>query len=177
MNPLHFTLAALLLLSACSEQPQGSAGGAATAASLPAAPTKAGRGDFTLPDLERKPRDLEEWKGQVVLLNFWAPWCPPCRNEIPAFIELQEKYAEKGFSIVGITIDTLDNAQTFADTAGINYPVLIAEEQGIEIAKDYGNRVGALPYSVLLDREGRIVLTHRNELSFEQAEKALLPLL
>jgi thiol-disulfide isomerase/thioredoxin len=138
------------------------------------APTGVG---FTLPDLDEQPRTLEEWKGQVVLLNFWAPWCPPCRKEVPAFIELQEKYAEKGFTIVGITIDTRDNAQTFADTTGVNYPILIAEEQGIEIAKAYGNRVGALPYSVLLDRKGRVILTHRNELSLEQAEKALLPLL
>lgn len=137
----------------------------------------AGNVTFTLPDLEEEPRSLKEWKGRVVLLNFWAPWCPPCRKEVPAFIDLQEKYGDKGFTIVGVTVDTRENAENFADTMGINYPVLIAEEEGVEIAKRYGNRVGALPYSVLLDREGRIVLTHRNELSYEDAEKALLPLL
>ncbi|MCW8828551.1 MAG: TlpA family protein disulfide reductase [Gammaproteobacteria bacterium] len=129
--------------------------------------------EFTLPDLEGESRKLAQWQGQVVMVNFWAPWCPPCRDEVPAFIELQEKYADKGFTIVGITVDTHENAQTFADTMGINYPVLIAEEEGIEIAKRYGNRVGALPYTALLDRRGNIVFTHRSELSLEQAEEAL----
>lgn len=134
-------------------------------------------GGFTLPDLEGKSRTLGEWKGQVVMLNFWAPWCPPCREEVPAFIELQEKYADKGFTFVGITVDTHDNAQTFADTMGINYPILIAEEEGIAIAREYGNKVGALPFTVLLDREGQVRFTHRNELSLEEAETALASVL
>lgn len=133
--------------------------------------------NFTLPDLEGKERSLSEWQDKVVLVNFWAPWCPPCRDEVPAFIELQEKYADRGFTIVGITVDTQENAQTFADTMGINYPVLIAEEEGIDLAKQYGNRVGALPFSALLDSQGNIVFTHRNELTFEQAEQALSGLL
>lgn len=132
---------------------------------------------FALPDLEGQERRLAEWKGQVVMLNFWAPWCPPCRKEVPAFIELQEKYADKGFTFVGITVDTRENAQTFADTMGINYPILIAEEEGIAIAREYGNKVGALPYTVLLDREGEVRFTHRNELSLEEAEKALASVL
>ncbi len=175
MRSSLLSLAALLLLSACTEQAQQT-----TAAddidTAQAVPVKT-RGGFTLPDLAQQPRRLDEWKGQVVLLNFWAPWCPPCRNEIPAFIDLQKKYADKGFTVVGITIDTRDNTQAFADTVGLNYPVLIAEEHGITIAGDYGNHTGTLPYSVLLDREGRIVLTHHNTLSLEQAEKALHPLL
>jgi peroxiredoxin len=171
MIRLVIAITTLLLLAACGEQEQG-----ANTAHAQAKPALE-RSDFTLPDLEGQSRRLEEWDGQVVLLNFWAPWCPPCRKEVPDFIALQERYGSRGFSVVGITIDTRDNAQTFADTMGINYPVLIAEEQGIEIAKRYGNRVGALPYSVLLDRQGRIVLTHRNELKLEQAQKALLPLL
>lgn len=155
-----------ILLAGCSEE-----------APPPQADSAAGSAhnllEFTLPDLDGEPRKLAQWQGQVVMVNFWAPWCPPCRDEVPAFIELQEKYADKGFTIIGITIDTHENAQTFADTMGINYPVLIAEEEGIEIAKRYGNRVGALPYTALLDRQGNIVFTHRNELSLEQAEEAL----
>lgn len=132
---------------------------------------------FTLPDLEGKRHSLSQWQGQVIMVNFWAPWCPPCREEVPAFIELQEKYADQGFTIVGITLDTRDNAQTFADTMGINYPVLIAEEEGIGIASRYGNKVGALPYTALVDRQGNIAFTHRNELSFAEAEKAIQALL
>lgn len=133
--------------------------------------------DFRLPDLDGEMQGLEQWRGQVVMLNFWAPWCPPCRKEVPAFIELQEKYADQGFTIVGITIDTQENAQTFADTMGINYPVLIAEEQGIDLARAYGNRVSALPYTVLLNRQGEVVFRHREELTLAQAEEALSGLL
>jgi peroxiredoxin len=132
---------------------------------------------FSLPNLEGESHSLSHWEGQVVMLNFWAPWCPPCRKEVPAFIELQEKYAERGFTIVGITVDTRDNAQTFADTMGINYPVLIAEEKGIELAENYGNKVAALPYTVVLDRQGKIRFTHRSELSREQADQIISDLL
>ncbi|MFO7593898.1 MAG: TlpA disulfide reductase family protein, partial [Pseudomonadota bacterium] len=103
------------LLFACSEQ------GGETAQSDANAPAATA---FTLPDLEGEERSLDQWKGQVVMVNFWAPWCPPCREEVPAFIALQEKYADQGFTIVGITLDTRANAQTFADTMGINYPIL-----------------------------------------------------
>ncbi len=161
----RIALLALLLplLFACGEQSEAPKAQQDTTAAA----------NFTLPDLEGGNHSLSQWKGQVVLLNFWAPWCPPCRKEVPAFIALQEKYADQGFTVVGITVDTRKNAQTFADTTGINYPVLVAEEQGIEIAKQYGNKVGALPYTALIDRQGNIVFTQRNELTRKEAEKAL----
>lgn len=129
--------------------------------------------DFSFPDLEGENRSLKQWQGKVVLLNFWAPWCPPCRKEVPAFVELQDKYANKGFVIVGITVDTQENAEVFADTMGVNYPILIAEEKGIALAEKYGNKVGALPYTAIIDRQGRVVSTHRSEVTREAAEKAL----
>jgi peroxiredoxin len=165
-NPMPRILILVLLvplLFACSEQDETS-GAQQEDTRAPS---------FTLPDLEGASHRLSQWKGEVVLLNFWAPWCPPCREEVPAFIELQQKYAAQGFTVVGITVDTRKNAQTFADTMGVNYPVLVAEEEGIALAKQYGNKVGALPYSVLIDRQGNIVFTHRNELTREEAEKAL----
>lgn len=163
-----FILLLAPLLFACSDQQEQT---------QPSETTNISKTAFSLPDLEGNTHTLSQWEGQVVMVNFWAPWCPPCRKEVPAFIELQEKYADQGFTIVGITLDTRDNAQTFADTMGINYPVLIAEEEGIEIAARYGNKVGALPYTALLDRQGNIVFTHRNELSYDEAEKAIQPLL
>lgn len=143
----------------------------------PASQTAAAPVAFNFPDLDGKQRHLNEWAGQVVLVNFWAPWCPPCRKEMPALMELQEKYAPRGLTVVGITIDTRDNAQNFADSLGINFPIVIGEEDGLELAQTLGNKVGALPYTVVLDRQGRIAYTHRSEITLEQAEQAVLPLL
>lgn len=153
------------LLNGCGESPSATA----MATTVPAV-------DFNFPNLDGENRSLKQWQGQVVMLNFWAPWCPPCRKETPAFIELQEKYADKGFTIVGITIDTRENAQVFADTMGINYPILIAEDKGIALARNYGNKIGVLPYTAIIDRQGRVVSTHRSEVTLEEAEKTLAKL-
>ncbi|MGD8408272.1 MAG: TlpA disulfide reductase family protein [Thiohalophilus sp.] len=135
------------------------------------------RPDFGMLDLHDKLRHVSEWDGQVMLINFWATWCPPCRREIPAFIKLQNDYQDKGFTIVGIAIDTKQNAVDFVDPMGINYPVLVGDQDGIALSKDYGNRLGVLPYTVVVDRKGKIVTTHRNELTYEEAEALIKPLL
>jgi peroxiredoxin len=144
-----------------------------------AAPEKglAERPAFSLPDLDNRVRKVAEWDGKVVLLNFWAPWCPPCRHEIPAFMDLSRKYAKQGLTVVGVTIDTEGNARKFVDTYGIDYPILVGGEQGVAIAKAYGNKVGALPYTVVIDREGRIRYMQGGELSYKAAEKIVKPLL
>jgi len=162
-----FALTLAALLTACGDNtPQQS-----TAADAPTRPK------FELPDLEGKLRSIGEWDGEVILLNFWAPWCPPCREEMPAFMELHDQYGGRGLAVVGVTIDTVENAQTFIDTLGVEYPILIGEERGIAISRDYGNKVGALPYTVIIDRNGRIRESHRNAISYTEAEKAILPLL
>lgn len=132
---------------------------------------------FKLKDLEGKTRDVKEWDGQVLMINFWATWCPPCRKEIPAFIKLQEKYIDKGFKIIGIALDEKQAVIDFADPMGVNYPILMAEQEGIALTKAYGNRLGVLPFSVIIDRKGKIIHRHRTELSFEQVESMILPLL
>lgn len=132
---------------------------------------------FKLKDLEDKTRDVKEWDGQVLMINFWATWCPPCRKEIPAFIKLQEKYMDKGFKIIGIALDEKQAVIDFTDPMGVNYPVLMAEQEGIALSKAYGNRLGVLPFSVIVDRKGNIIHRQRTELSFEQVENMIKPLL
>jgi thiol-disulfide isomerase/thioredoxin len=156
------------LLSACGESPSSATANKTSTVQAV---------DFSFPDLDGESRNLKEWRGKVVLLNFWASWCPPCRKEVPAFITLQEKYAEKGFTIVGITLDSQQNAEVFADTMGINYPVLIATEGGTLLAEKYGNKVGTLPYTAIIDRQGRVVSTHRSEMTLQATEKLLVELL
>lgn len=172
------SIVALLLLSGCGEQ-AATPGGTTSSPSSPsvAATNVVKRSDFSLPDLDGTIRHMHEWDGKVVMLNFWAPWCPPCKKEIPDFMALQDNYADQGFVVVGVTVDTHENAELFADSVGINYPILIAEEEGIELGKLYGNRVGALPFTVFIDREGHLGASFRTEVSYEDAEQALLPLL
>ena len=135
------------------------------------------RPSFEIADLEGQLRNISEWDGQVLLINFWASWCPPCKKEMPAFIELQEQYAEQGFKVIGIALDDLQSVQDFADTIGVNYPLLIAEYDGIDLSRSYGNHVGALPFSAFVDRQGKIVSTHMGELSKTQVEETIKPLL
>lgn len=132
---------------------------------------------FKLKDIDDKVRDVKEWDGQVLMINFWATWCPPCRREMPAFIELQEKYKDKGFTILGIALDAKQPVIDFTDPMGMNYPILMAEQEGIKLSKAYGNRLGVLPYTVIIDRKGKIVHRQRNELSYEQVEGMIKPLL
>ncbi|MDX5333888.1 MAG: TlpA family protein disulfide reductase [Gammaproteobacteria bacterium] len=135
------------------------------------------RPDFTLPDLEGRDRAIGEWDGQIVLVNFWATWCPPCRKEMPAFMELREQYNAQGFEIVGVAIDDPQQVQDFIDTLGVNYPVLHGDVDAMEIAKAYGDRFVTLPYSVLLDREGRIRFIQPGELHKEVLEAQIQALL
>ncbi len=133
--------------------------------------------EFSLPDINGIMRNSHEWNGKVVILNFWATWCPPCINETPMFVEMQEQYGAAGLQFVGIAIDSSDKVQDFMDTYGVNYPVLIGEDEAIAIAKTYGNRFGALPYTVIIDRHGQISFIQRGEMTQEMVESGIKHLL
>jgi peroxiredoxin len=135
------------------------------------------RPGFVLPDLAGEPQDLSQWDGQVVLVNFWATWCPPCRKEMPAFMELREQYNAAGFEIVGVAIDDREMVRDFVEELGVNYPIVHGSSDAAEVSKQYGNRLGALPYSVLVDREGTIRFIKPGELHKEELEAELTKLL
>jgi peroxiredoxin len=120
------------------------------------------RPEFTLPDLAGGPRSVAEWDGRVVLINFWATWCAPCREEIPGFIAVRRQFQEKGFEIVGIAIDQPEFVTEYARDLAIPYPLLYGEEDAIAVGRLYGNRQGTLPYSVLIDAKGRIAHIHNS---------------
>ena len=133
--------------------------------------------DFTLPDIQGVTHNIHEWQGHVIVLNFWATWCPPCLKETPLFVELQEKYGDKGLQFVGIAIDDLEKVVDFTDTHGVNYPTLVGAENAVSIAKQYGNRFGSLPYTVIIDRKGKISFIQTGEFKREIAEKTITTLL
>ncbi|MDR2876467.1 MAG: TlpA family protein disulfide reductase [Chromatiales bacterium] len=138
------------------------------------------RPDFSLPDLAGNQRQVEEWDGKVLMVNFWASWCIPCRHEIPGFVGLQEKYESTGLRIIGIALDEQTAVDRFLTglNVEINYPQLISPDSvGIALARAYGDTMGALPYTVLVGRDGRIEFVQFGELSAEQAERRIQPLL
>jgi thiol-disulfide isomerase/thioredoxin len=128
-------------------------------------------------DLEEKVQPLAQWKGKVMVVNFWATWCPPCRAEIPEFIRFQKLYVKQGVQFVGIAIDQKSKVQTFAKEIGMNYPVLLGDLAGIDLARRIGNTEGGLPYTVIVDRNGKIVTTQLGTISFEKLEATIKPYL
>jgi thiol-disulfide isomerase/thioredoxin len=135
------------------------------------------RPEFAMKDIENKVRNIKEWDGEVVLVNFWATWCPPCKKEIPAFMELQTEYKDKGFNIIGIAIDDEDAVKDYVDTMGMNYTIIAAELEAMELSRRMGNRVNALPFSVFIGRDGKIAFTRAGELSKQDTEHVIQKLL
>jgi len=132
-----------------------------------------GKADIALraavfPDLEGHARMLSEWRGRVLVCNFWATWCVPCREEIPMLIAARVKYAVSGLEIVGIAVDNPGNVRQFAASFKISYPVLLAEADGLDLMRKLGNSAGGLPYTVVADRQGGIV--HRKLGALKQAD-------
>jgi thiol-disulfide isomerase/thioredoxin len=125
-------------------------------------------GGASFHDLEAKPRKLSEWRGKVLVCNFWATWCTPCREEIPMLVGLRGKYEPKGLEIVGIAIDNMAKVLDFSASYKISYPILIAEAGGLDLMRGLGNQGGGLPYTVVTDRNGGVV--HRKLGLLKQAE-------
>jgi thiol-disulfide isomerase/thioredoxin len=109
-----------------------------------------------LPDLAGKARHLSEWRGRVLVCNFWATWCAPCREEIPLLVAARAKYGPKGVEIVGIAVDNRLKVAEFTKSLGVTYPILLSEADGLEQMRRLGNSSGGLPYTVFFDREGRV---------------------
>jgi thiol-disulfide isomerase/thioredoxin len=131
----------------------------------------------SLPDLDDKNQALAQWRGKVMVVNFWASWCEPCRKEIPEFIQLQEKFGDKGLVFIGIAVDQKERAAAFSKNIGINYPVLVGDMKAMMLAEAAGNRQGALPFTVVIDRTGKITGTKLGSLSRSKLESMFEPLL
>jgi len=131
--------------------------------------------EWQLNDPDGQTVKLSDFKGKVVILDFWATWCPPCKAEIPGFIELQKRYAAQGLTVVGVSLDTAGApvVKSFMKRVGMNYPVVIGDEK---TAADYGG-ISAIPTTFVLDRNGNIVRSHQGFASQVVFESEIRPLL
>lgn len=115
------------------------------------------RADPVLADLEGRPRHLGEWDGRLVLVNFWASWCGPCRDEMPLLDHSGTVLADKGLQVVGIAIDDVDAVRGFLKDSPVRYPILVDAANGVDSSVIFGDTRRVLPFSVLIGRDGRVV--------------------
>lgn len=108
-----------------------------------------------LVDLDGRSHSLTEWRGKVVVLNFWATWCAPCREEMPVFAALQQELGDQGLQFVGVAIDDPEAVRGYLARHPVNYPILVGDAGVPAWADGLGNQLAALPFSVVFDRDGR----------------------
>ncbi|WP_374086457.1 TlpA family protein disulfide reductase [Methylomicrobium lacus] len=133
--------------------------------------------EFTLSDVSGKPRSIGEWKGKLLVINFWATWCPSCREEMPDLVALQQHYAAQGVQVLGIALEDKEPVEEYLNSAKINYPTLIAGDQGMALAAQMGNNAEAVPYTVVVDRAGLIRYRHLGKFSKPELGQSLDQLL
>ena len=130
-----------------------------------------------LPDAAGVKQPLSQWRGKVVVVNFWATWCEPCREEMPEFVRAQTELGPRGVQFVGIAVDQADRVGRFAKELNLNYPALIGGYDAMELSRSLGNVLVALPFTIVIDRQGRVVETHLGPMKPQQLHSIMKDIL
>lgn len=130
-----------------------------------------------LPDLKGTEQAVSQWKGKTLVINFWAPWCGPCVEEMPELAALSHEYAAKNVQFVGIGIDTAQNMIAFEQKVKVDYPLLVAGYAGTDLARALGDKAGALPFTVVVDAQGRMHYQKLGRITTDEVHAALKPLI
>jgi len=147
-------------LRAAQGNPEGTSGGTMPGGQAGESVVGSPRPDFMLGSSTGQEVSASSFDGSVTLINFWATWCKPCREEMPMLVGLYKAYAPSGFRVVGVAIDDVQQARDFATGLGVGYTILVGSTDVLAMAQSYGNLSGVLPYSVLIDRAGIVRWTH-----------------
>ncbi len=118
---------------------------------------------------------LIQYKGKVLVVNFWATWCPPCREEMPELSTLHQTLKHKNVVVLGLAVDEMPLVKAFSESSPVSYPLLIAEDEGMAISNQLGNDKGVLPYTVIIDANGDVVKTFFGRITELMLTEALAP--
>ena len=129
-----------------------------------------------LVDADGKLQTLKQWQGKTIVLNFWATWCPPCREEMPALSTVNTAYKNRNLVVIGIAIDDMDAVKAFAhdnkkNAIKVSYPLLVAEVEGMSLASGLGNNKGVLPFTLIINPDGSIAKTYFGRISKQLLDK------
>jgi thiol-disulfide isomerase/thioredoxin len=130
-----------------------------------------------LPDVSGKAQNLGQYKGKIIIVNFWATWCPPCKEEMPELIALQQSFKDKNVIVLGIAIDEPRLVAEYLKIAPVNYPIVASEAEGSLLGEQLGNDKGVLPYTVIINADGKVVNTHFGRINKTILEAAIKPLI
>ncbi|KGR93746.1 TlpA family protein disulfide reductase [Burkholderia sp. ABCPW 111] len=125
------------------------------------------------PDVDGKPQGLAAFKGQKVVVNFWASWCGPCVEEMPELVKLSQEYEKKGVRFVGIGVDSEQNVKNFLKKVPVDYPIFVSGYAGADLARNFGNTAGALPFTVVIDETGKVRETKLGQIHPDELKRTL----
>lgn len=129
-----------------------------------------------LKNLQDQPQTLAAYKGKVSVVYFWATWCAPCQIETPKLVKLYNRFKDKDVVVIGIALDNADKVRAFTKKMGVDYPTVYGGTSAIQIGRDLGNDVGAVPFTVIIDKLGRVVETIKGDTPDGKLEAILAPL-
>lgn len=129
------------------------------------------------PNAQGKVQSLEQWQGKIIIANFWATWCTPCREEMPELSQIHSKYLNKGVVVLGISTDDSEKISEYAKEKPVSYPLLAGEMEAMNLSGVLGNNKGVVPYTVIFDRTGRIVRTYFGRINPAAIDKDVSELL
>ncbi|ABC36532.1 thioredoxin family protein, putative [Burkholderia thailandensis E264] len=156
---------------------RGNAAGSTPAGAPASAPAASSAVDTlwaaSYPDVDGKPQRLAAFKGQKLVVNFWASWCGPCVEEMPELVRLSREYEKKGVRFIGIGVDSEQNVKNFLKKVPVDYPIVISGYGGADLARNFGNTAGALPFTVVIDETGKVRETKLGQIHPDELKRTL----